>query len=69
MVAPTLLRTGRVTLAETIDPSGHRTPTSDLGLPLIKTRKQPIDENGGHCRLDLDSWLRAITRRPTTSTW
>jgi hypothetical protein len=55
MVAPTLLRIGGVTLAETIDPSGHRTPTSNLGSPLIKARNQPIDENGGHCRLDWDS--------------
>jgi hypothetical protein len=31
MVAPTLLRIGRVTLAETIEPNGHRTPTNILG--------------------------------------
>ena len=38
MVAPTLLRIGRVTLAETIESNGHRTRTEYLGSPFIEAR-------------------------------
>lgn len=55
MVAPTLQRIGRVTLAETIESSGHRTPTGNLGSPLIEAEEQPMDGDGGHSALDWDS--------------
>jgi hypothetical protein len=54
MVAPTLLRIGRVTLAETIESNSDRTSTKKLGSPLIRAHEQPTDENSGHEDPDLD---------------
>jgi len=54
MVAPTLLRIGRVTLAETIESNSDRNSTKDLGCPLIRDYEQPMDENSGRDGPDLD---------------
>lgn len=53
MVVPTLLRIDRVTLAETIEFSGHRTSTNNLGSAFIGALKQLMDEKGGHLGPDL----------------
>ena len=55
MVAQKLLGIGRVTLAETIESSGHRTPTSILSSPLIRAHEQPMDGHGDLNGPDLDS--------------
>ena len=54
MVAPTLLRIGRVTLAETIESNSDRASTENLDSPLIRAHEQPMNENGGHGGPDLD---------------
>jgi hypothetical protein len=49
MVALTLLRTGRVTLAETIELEGHRTPTDTLGSSMIGAIRKPMDDERYPC--------------------
>jgi len=69
MVALTLLRTGRVTLAETIEPEVHRTATGSLGSSLFSAFEKPMGGNSDHSGPDGYLWPRATTRKLTTSTW